>query len=254
MKNALHNVGVNEDIIMLIESTDRESTTKMMKLNGVIDVLIPRGGSGLIKQVVENATVPVIETGTGNCHVYVHSTANIEMAKTLILNGKLRRPSVCNATESILVDEAVAERALKEIIPALQAKGVTVYGCEKTREIVDCEIASDEDFYTEYLDLKISCKIVKDYKEAVDHVNKYSSSHSESIICEDEQVKDYFIKYVDSAAVYHNVSTAFTDGFEFGLGAEMGISTQKLHARGPLGLRELTSTKYCVYGNGQTRK
>lgn len=242
------------DFIQLILDLSHESSNELMKARGLVDVLIPRGSARLINAVVENSTVPVIETGTGNCHAYVHETANIEMAKTLILNGKLRRPSVCNATESILVDEAIAERALKEIIPALQEKGVTVYGCEKTRGIVNCEEASEEDFYTEYLDLKISCKVVKDYKEAVAHVNKYSSSHSESIICEDETAKDYFIKYVDSAAVYHNVSTAFTDGFEFGLGAEMGISTQKLHARGPLGLRELTSTKYCVYGNGQTRK
>ena len=242
------------DFIQLILDLSHESSNELMKARGLVDVLIPRGSARLINAVVENSTVPVIETGTGNCHAYVHETANIEMAKTLILNGKLRRPSVCNATESILVDEAIAERALKVIIPALQEKGVTVYGCEKTRGIVNCEEASEEDFYTEYLDLKISCKVVKDYKEAVAHVNKYSSSHSESIICEDETAKDYFIKYVDSAAVYHNVSTAFTDGFEFGLGAEMGISTQKLHARGPLGLRELTSTKYCVYGNGQTRK
>ena len=242
------------DFIQLILDLSHESSNELMKARGLVDVLIPRGSARLINAVVENSTVPVIDTGTGNCHAYVHETANIEMAKTLILNGKLRRPSVCNATESILVDEAIAERALKVIIPALQEKGVTIYGCEKTRGIVNCEEASEEDFYTEYLDLKISCKVVKDYKEAVAHVNKYSSSHSESIICEDETAKDYFIKYVDSAAVYHNVSTAFTDGFEFGLGAEMGISTQKLHARGPLGLRELTSTKYCVYGNGQTRK
>ena len=254
IKETLQNNGYQSEFIQLIEDLSHESSQQLMTARGLVDVLIPRGSAKLINAVVEKSTVPVIETGTGNCHAYVHETADVEMAKTLILNGKLRRPSVCNATESILVDEKIAKKAIPVILGALRENGVEIVGCEKTVEIFPCEKATDEDFYTEFLSLKISCKVVKDYHEAITHINKYGSSHSETIISNCKEAENAFYKLVDSAAVYHNVSTAFTDGFEFGLGAEMGISTQKLHARGPLGLKELTSTKYCIEGNGQTRK
>lgn len=247
--------GYKSDFIQLVEDLSHESSSVLMQARGLVDVLIPRGSGRLIKAVVEQSTVPVIETGTGNCHAYIQKTADIDLAVKVIVNGKLRRTSVCNATESILVDEEIASRALPIVLGELIKGGVTVYGCEKTKQICpEVERATEDDFYTEYLDKKISCKVVKDYIEAVKSVNEYGSKHSDSIISNDEQAVKYFMQFVDSAAVYHNCSTAFTDGFEFGLGAEMGISTQKLHARGPLGLRELTSVKYCIYGNGQTRK
>ena len=247
--------GFNSNFIQLIEDISHENSAVLMQARGLVDVLIPRGSARLIRAVVEQSTVPVIETGTGNCHAYIHETADIDLAVKVIVNGKLRRTSVCNATESILVDEKIASVALPKVLGALMVRDVTVYGCKKTKEICPMvEIATEEDFATEYLDTKISCKVVSDYVEAVNHINKYGSKHSDSIIATDETAVKYFMQFVDSAAVYHNCSTAFTDGFEFGLGAEMGISTQKLHARGPLGLRELTSIKYCIYGNGQTRK
>ncbi len=255
IQETLENNGFKSDFIQLVLDLSHESSFAMMTARGLIDVLIPRGSARLIQAVVENSTVPVIETGTGNCHAYVHESADKDMAIKLIHNGKLRRLSVCNATESILIDESVYKKFLPDIIADLTKNGVTVYGCEKTCSVCDgVTPATDEDYATEYLGLAISCKVVKDYKEAVEHINKYGSSHSDTIIAKDESAVAYFQRYVDSAAVYHNVSTAFTDGFEFGLGAEMGISTQKLHARGPLGLRELTSTKYVISGNGQTRK
>lgn len=251
----LENNGYKGDFIQLIEDLSHESSSVLMQARGLVDVLIPRGSARLIKAVVEQSTVPVIETGTGNCHAYINETADIDLAVKVIVNGKLRRTSVCNATESILVDEKIASVALPKVLGALIDRGVTVYGCEKTKAICpQVENATDDDFATEYLDTKISCKVVANYIEAVDHINEYGSKHSDSIIANDENAVKYFMQFVDSAAVYHNCSTAFTDGFEFGLGAEMGISTQKLHARGPLGLRELTSIKYCIYGNGQTRK
>ncbi len=254
IKETISNEGYNPDFIQLIEDLSHESSHQLMTARGLVDVLIPRGSAKLINAVATNSTVPVIETGTGNCHAYIHETADIEMAKTLILNGKLRRPSVCNATESILVDEKIADKAIPVVLGALRDSGVEIFGCERTVKLFPCNLATEEDFYAEYLALKISCKVVKDFQEAIAHINKYGSKHSETIISNCVSAEEAFFRFVDSAAVYHNVSTAFTDGFEFGLGAEMGISTQKLHARGPLGLRELTSTKYCIVGNGQTRK
>ena len=253
--DALMRNGYKSDFIQLVEDLSHESSQELMTARGLIDVLIPRGSAKLINAVVTKSTVPVIETGTGNCHAYIHSSADPAMAETIILNGKLRRPSVCNALESLLVDEDVAEKILPRVLTSLRKNGVEIRGCEKTCRIFpDCVKATEEDYYTEYLDLIISCKVVKDYHEAIAHINKYGSGHSEPIISSDAAAEAEFMKFVDSAAVYHNASTAFTDGFEFGLGAEMGISTQKLHARGPLGLKELTSTKYCIYGNGQIRK
>lgn len=247
--------GFKSDFIQLIEDLSHESSKELMTARGFVDVLIPRGSARLINAVVEQSTVPVIETGTGNCHVYVHSSANLEMAQKLILNGKLRRPSVCNATESILIDRKIAKEALPIILKPLTERNVVIYGCQETCSIYPAALpASEQDFYTEYLGLSISCKVVADYHEAILHINKYGSSHSDSIIARDKAPVDAFMRYVDSAVVYHNAPTAWTDGFEFGLGAEMGISTQKLHARGPLGLRELTTVKYCVEGNGQIRK
>lgn len=251
---ALESKGYKGDFIQLISDLSHESSQQLMTARGLVDVLIPRGSAKLINAVVENSTVPVIETGTGNCHTYIQNSANYEIAEKVLVNGKTRRTSVCNATESLLIDEEIAKKYLPKLLGTLSEKGVTIHGCEKTRELFDCVPATEDDYYREYLSMDISCKVVKDYREAIDHINKYGSSHSESIVSEDEIAVSEFMRYVDSAAVYHNVSTAFTDGFEFGLGAEMGISTQKLHARGPLGLRELTSTKYRIYGNGQTRK
>lgn len=251
---ALESKGYKGDFIQLISDLSHESSQQLMTARGLVDVLIPRGSAKLINAVVENSTVPVIETGTGNCHTYIQNSANYEIAEKVLVNGKTRRTSVCNATESLLIDEEIAKEYLPKLLAVLTEKGVTIHGCEKTRELFDCVPATEDDYYREYLSMDISCKVVKDYREAIDHINKYGSSHSESIVSEDVVAVSEFMRYVDSAAVYHNVSTAFTDGFEFGLGAEMGISTQKLHARGPLGLRELTSTKYRIYGNGQTRK
>lgn len=253
-KNALISNGYESEFIQLIGDLSHESSEQLMTARGLVDVLIPRGSAKLINAVVTKSTVPVIETGTGNCHAYIHASARYDIAEAAVLNGKLRRTSVCNATESLLIDEKIAGEFLPRLLKKLAESGVTVYGCDKTQEYFKCEPATDEDYYTEYLDKKISCKVVSDCKEAISHINKYGSAHSETIIAEDTGAVNEFMRYVDSAAVYHNVSTAFTDGFEFGLGAEMGISTQKLHARGPLGLRELTSTKYRIFGNGQTRK
>ena len=255
ISDALNRNGYKSDFIQLVEDLSHESSEELMTARGLVDVLIPRGSAKLINAVVTKSTVPVIETGTGNCHAYIHSSADPDMAETIILNGKLRRPSVCNALESLLVDEDVAEKILPRVLSSLRKNGVEIRGCEKTCRIFpECVKATEEDFYTEYLDLKISCKVVKNYSEAIEHINKYGSGHSETIISSDEAAETAFMKFVDSAAVYHNASTAFTDGFEFGLGAEMGISTQKLHARGPLGLKELPTTKYCIFGDGQTRK
>lgn len=254
MKQALSSVGVVDEAISLVEDTSREIATEMMRLNEYIDVLIPRGGAGLIKTVVNTATVPVIETGTGNCHIYVEESADINMAAEIIENAKTTRVSVCNACESLLVDEKIADSALPEIYNKLKAHNVKVYGCEKTCRILnEAVLATDEDYKTEYLDYKISVKVVKDIDEAISHINCYSTKHSESIITSNNEKAQKFLQEIDSAAVYVNASTRFTDGFEFGFGAEIGISTQKLHARGPLGLRELTTFKYTIYGNGQIR-
>ena len=254
MREAIASVGLPSDCIQLVTDTSRKSSTDLMTLNGYVDVLIPRGGAGLIKAAVENSTVPVIETGTGNCHAYVDESANIPMAADIVFNGKVQRPSVCNALESLLVHEGIAEKALPEICDRLKEAGVQIRGCNKTCAILPYALpANEEDFATEFLNYTISVKVVSDLYEAVEHIGQFSTHHSEVIITEDQNSAKYFTAAVDSAAVYVNASTRFTDGGEFGLGAEIGISTQKLHARGPMGLRELTSYKYIISGDGQIR-
>ena len=255
MKKALNKIGISDEIIMLIENTDRESTNEMMRLNGIIDVLIPRGGSGLIKQVVENSTIPVIETGTGNCHIYVDEYADFKKAVDIIINAKTQRTGVCNAAESLVIHKNIAKAFLPEILRELNNKGVEIYGCKETQKYADyVKPATDEDFYTEYLDMKISVIVLDSIDSAVEHINEHSTGHSEAIITENYNNAMKFTERIDSAAVYVNASTRFTDGGEFGFGAEIGISTQKLHARGPMGLREMTTYKYIVLGNGEIRE
>ena len=254
MRDAISSVGLPADLIQLVTDTSRQSATDLMTLNGYVDVLIPRGGAGLIKAAVENSTVPVIETGTGNCHAFVDESANIEMASDIVFNGKVQRPSVCNALESLLVHKNIAEKALPVICDKLKAAGVEIKGCEKTCAILPYAVeANEEDFAKEFLGYTISVKVVDDVVSAVEHIDKYSTHHSEVIITKNGDNARYFVSAVDSAAVYVNASTRFTDGGEFGLGAEIGISTQKLHARGPMGLREITSYKYIINGEGQIR-
>ena len=254
MRQTLSDCGFPEDCIQLVEDTSRDSAARMMRLNGYLDLLIPRGGAGLIRSVVENATVPVIETGVGNCHLYVEKTADPEMAEKITVNAKTSRISVCNAAESLLVDEAVAETMLPRLKKALDAYKVTLYGCPKTRAILpDVEEATEEDYGREYLDYKMSVKVVSGVDEAIAHINRYGTGHSEAIVTSSLAAAEQFQREVDAAAVYVNVSTRFTDGGEFGFGAEIGISTQKLHARGPMGLEALTSYKYRIMGNGQIR-
>jgi len=255
MRSALEKNGLDPDILQLVPDTSRETAVKMMKLSGYLDVLIPRGSAGLIRSVVENATVPAIETGIGNCHVYIDKDADLEMAANILYNAKCSRPSVCNAAESMLVHKDVAEKFLPMARKKLDEKNVEIRGCEKTCEILkDGAVkASEEDFYTEFYDYIISCKVVSSFDEAVAHITKYGTGHSEAIVTENYTSAQRFLDEIDAAAVYVNASTRFTDGFEFGFGAEIGISTQKLHARGPMGLREMTTVKYIVYGNGQVR-
>ena len=254
LREGVKEAGLLEDVIQLVENTDREVATEMMRLNQYIDVLIPRGGAGLIKSVVQNATVPVIETGTGNCHVYVDCDADLEMAKNIVINAKTSRPSVCNAEEKLLVNEKIAKEFLPMMFEALKEKEVEVRGDKKVLDIINgaTEIQDDE-WGKEYLDYIIGVKIVKDVDEAINHINKYGTGHSEAIITNSYENSQKFLQRVDAAAVYVNASTRFTDGSEFGFGAEIGISTQKLHARGPMGLNELTTNKYIIYGNGQIR-
>lgn len=240
--------------INLVEDTNRESATALMRLNDYLDVIIPRGGAGLIRSVVENATVPAIETGTGNCHVYVDKSADLEMAKNIVINAKTQRPSVCNAEEKLLVHTAVADEFLSLIIPELTSRGVEIIGDEYVCGLFpDSTPATEEDWGTEYLDLKIGIKTVDSLESAISHINKYNSRHSEAIVTNDYTASQRFLDEIDAAAVYVNASTRFTDGFEFGFGAEIGISTQKIHARGPMGLEALTTTKYIIYGTGQCR-
>lgn len=251
---ALKSVNLPENSIQLIEDTSREVATEMMRLNKYIDVLIPRGGAGLIKAVVNNATVPVIETGTGNCHIYIDEYCDFEIAKNIIINAKTSRPSVCNAVEKLLVNEKIAKDFMPFILKELRGSGVEVRGDESAIAYdKDIVLASEEEWYNEYLDYKIGVKIVKDIDEAIIHINKFSSGHSEAIVTKSYESSQKFLQRVNSAAVYVNASTRFTDGEEFGFGAEIGISTQKLHARGPMGLKELTTIKYIIYGNGQIR-
>jgi len=252
---AAYEAGIPEGAIQLVETTDRRAAVHMMKLNGLIDVLIPRGGAGLIRTVMETATVPVIETGVGNCHVYVDKAADLDMAERIVINAKCQRPSVCNAMETLLVHEGVAEEFLRRVGPKLEEHGVELRGCERTRRILPhIKEATEEDWRTEYLDLILAVKVVRSLEEAIEHINRYGTKHSEAIVTEDYSAARRFTEEVDAAAVYVNVSTRLTDGYEFGLGAEIGISTQKLHARGPMGLRELTSTKFVIWGDGQVRE
>mgnify|MGYP000156933772 FL=1 len=254
MRQAVKESGMPEDVIQLVEDTSRESANELMKMNEYVDVLIPRGGAGLIQAVVKNATVPVIETGVGNCHIYIDKNADLKKAVDIVFNAKTSRPSVCNAAESLLIHKDIAKEALVAIKNKLDEKDVTLVGDSKAREIIpDMEKATDADWATEYLDYKMSVKIVDSVEEAIDHIYKYSTGHSECIVTENAGTAEKFMNQVDSAAVYLNASTRFTDGGEFGFGAEIGISTQKLHARGPIGLPELQSFKYKIYGDGQIR-
>lgn len=254
MRSAIESVGLPADCIQLIEDISREGANELMKMNEYIDVLIPRGGAGLIKAVMENSTIPVIETGVGNCHVYVDRGADIDMAAEIVYNAKTSRPSVCNACESLLLHKDIAELALLAIKARLDEKAVEIRGDEIVCEILPSAVpATEDDWGREYLDYIISAKVVTGIDEAIDHIAKYGSGHSECIITNDYEASQKFLNEVDAAAVYVNASTRFTDGGEFGFGAEIGISTQKLHARGPLGLNNLTSEKYVIYGSGQIR-
>ncbi len=259
--DALESVGFPRDGIVPIESTDRSVTDELLKLHGLVDVLIPRGGAGLIQHCVEHATVPVIETGVGNCHVYVHESANVPMALSIIVNAKTQRPGVCNACESVLLDRALAASFVLPLISALRAQNVTMHIDPELVDFLreqkvwddDCVVAKEKDWGREYLDLEISIKVVDGIKEAITHINQYGTRHSEAIVAADDGAISQFYQGVDAAVVYANASTRFTDGGEFGLGAEIGISTQKLHVRGPFALQALTTYKYLVKGSGQVR-
>lgn len=252
---ALSKTAIPVDAVQLIEDTNRETVKELFHLKEYLDVLIPRGGKALIDLVVNEATVPVLETGAGNCHIYVDHTADYIKAEKICINAKTQRPSVCNAAESLLIHPDWFKEHGKQLLSAMHQAGVTIIGDATVCQALDfAELATVEDYATEYLDLKISVKIVENVYEAIEHINKYGTNHSEAIITEDQLVADTFLNSVDAAAVYHNASTRFTDGFEFGYGAEIGISTQKLHARGPMGLPALTSTKYFIHGNGQIRE
>ena len=253
-RRALAESRLAAEAVQLIENTTRASSEALMQMRGLIDVLVPRGGKGLIRAVVDNARVPVIETGAGNCHLYIHADADLSMALDIAVNAKISRPSVCNACETILVNEAVAEKFLPMLKEAMDAHHCEIRGCERTREILpDVTPATEEDWDTEYNDLILAVRVVDTLDEARIHINRYGTGHSETIVTNDLSAAEYFQSAVDAAAVYVNASTRFTDGGEFGFGAELGISTQKLHARGPMGLRELTIYKYLVTGSGHTR-
>lgn len=254
IREVLREQGITEDAIQLITDTSRETTAEFMKMNQYVDVLIPRGGRGLIKAVVENSTIPVIETGTGNCHTYVDETADLQMAADIIMNAKTQRVGVCNACESVLVHEKVKDEFLPVLARRLQEKKVEIRADEAACELIPGAVhATEEDWGREYLDYILSLKVVSSVEEAISHINQYNTGHSEAIITNNYEHAQKFLDQVDAAAVYVNASTRFTDGFEFGFGAEIGISTQKLHARGPMGLLALTTTKYIIYGNGQIR-
>lgn len=255
MRNAVKEAGMPKDVIQLVTDTSRDSANELMTMNGYVDVLIPRGGAGLIQAVVRNATVPVIETGVGNCHIYVDKDADIDKAVAIVFNAKTSRVSVCNAAESLLIHKNIAEAVLGKIKKKLDEKNVALVGDEISRSLIkDIGAATEEDWAKEYLDYKMSVKIVDSEDEAIEHIYKYSTGHSECIVTENKEAAEKFMNEVDSAAVYVNASTRFTDGGEFGFGAEIGISTQKLHARGPIGLPELQSFKYKIYGDGQIRE
>ncbi|MDD6070850.1 MAG: glutamate-5-semialdehyde dehydrogenase [Clostridiales bacterium] len=254
IKKSLTENDVTSNAVFLLEDTSRETATKMMQMNEYIDVLIPRGGAGLIQSVVKNATVPVIETGTGNCHVYIDESADVDMAVSIVKNAKLQRLGVCNACESLVIHSAIAPKVMPAMIAMLKDNACEVRGDEMIQAYDESVVpATEADYGTEYLDKIISAKVVDSIDEAIEHINAHSTGHSESIVTSDYDNAQRFLNEVDSAAVYVNASTRFTDGFEFGFGAEIGISTQKLHARGPMGLEALTTTKYIIYGNGQVR-
>lgn len=255
MKDAVKKAGLPGSCIQIIEDTSHACADQMMRMRGLIDVLIPRGGAGLIRRVVENACIPVIETGTGNCHIYVDESADLSMAAEILYNAKTSRPSVCNAAESLVVHKNIAKEFLPMAKALLDKKNVELRGCKRTLDILpDIIPATDEDYKTEFLDYTLSIKIVDNLDEAIAHINENSTGHSECIITSDYSSSQRFLEEVDSAAVYVNASTRFTDGYEFGLGAEIGISTQKMHARGPMGLKQLTTSKFIIYGDGQIRK
>ncbi|SKC87957.1 glutamate-5-semialdehyde dehydrogenase [Maledivibacter halophilus] len=255
IKEAAAENGLPKESIQFIDITDREAATEMMKLNQYIDVLIPRGGAGLIQAVVKNSTVPVIETGVGNCHIYIDDSADLKMAEDIVINAKTQRPAVCNAAETILVHKNIAKEFLPELSKRLKGYGVEMRGCHITKEIIsDVKPASKEDWATEYLDYILAIKVVNSIDEAIDHIFEYGTKHSEAIITNNYLNSQRFLKEIDAAAVYVNASTRFTDGSQFGFGAEIGISTQKLHARGPMGLEELTTIKNIIYGEGQIRQ
>ena len=254
MRSGLESVGADPDSVILLEDTSRETANALMRLNEYLDLLIPRGGAGLIRSVVQNATVPVIETGVGNCHTNVEKSADIAMAAEIIFNAKTSRPSVCNAMETLLVDRAIAETALPAIAARLAEKNVELRGCEETCRILPQAVpATEEDYAKEFLDYILAVKVVSGIDEAIEHIARYSTHHSECIVTQNYAASERFTAEVDAAAVYVNASTRFTDGGQFGLGAEIGISTQKLHARGPMGLNQLVSYKYVIRGNGQVR-
>lgn len=254
LREALVSCGLPDGSVVLIREADRAAAREMMRMNQYLDVLIPRGGPALIKAVIENATVPVIQTGAGNCHTYIDEGADVGMAVSIAINAKIHRPGVCNALETLLVNERIADRVLPPIIEALIAEHVEIRGCELARKYHEkVKLADEEDWFTEYLSLVMAVRVVSSMQEAIDHIHKYGTGHSECIVTDDYQRSRKFLRLVDAAAVYVNASTRFTDGFEFGLGGEMGISTQKLHARGPMGLDALTGLKYVILGDGQTR-
>ena len=251
----LEKVGIPKDTVQLVEDTSRETSVEMMKMNKYLDVLIPRGGTGLIQSVIKNSTVPVIETGAGNCHVFIDKSADIDKAIDIAINAKTHRPGVCNAMETLIIHKEIADCILPELVKKLQSLRVEVRGDEDVKAITpDITLALEEDWETEYLDYILAIKIVDSFEDAIEHIAKYSTGHSEAIVTESYTRAQRFLDLVDAAAVYVNASTRFTDGSEFGFGAEIGISTQKLHARGPMGLRELTTSKYIIYGDGQIRK
>ncbi|MCR5837363.1 MAG: glutamate-5-semialdehyde dehydrogenase [Lachnospiraceae bacterium] len=253
MRKAVVEAGLPEDVIQLVQDTSRDSANELMQLSGYVDVLIPRGGAGLIQAVVKNSTVPVIETGVGNCHVYIDKDADIAKAVEIAFNAKTSRPSVCNAAETLILHKDIAKEALVAIKAKMDEKNVQFYGDDRARNILDMEVAGESDWANEYLDYKMAVKIVDSVEDAIAHIYKYSTGHSECIVTENMETAELFMNRIDAAAVYVNASTRFTDGGEFGFGAEIGISTQKMHARGPVGLPELQSFKYKIYGDGQIR-
>ena len=254
-QQTLQKQGLPKECVQIVKDTNRETANEMMRLNGYLDVLIPRGGAGLIRNVVENSTVPVIQTGIGNCHIYVDESADLQKAANIVINAKTQRPGVCNACESLLVHKNIAEKFMPEIGKALQSKNVEIRGDKATINLIEGAIpATEQDWATEYEDFIISAKVVENIDEAIEHIRKYTTGHSEAIVTENYTNAQRFLNEIDAAAVYVNASTRFTDGGQFGFGAEIGISTQKLHARGPMGLKELTTTKYITDGNGQIRQ